>query len=81
MPGDQGGGGVHQGQEAVPVTPTNRPGRPVCEQDQQGGEVPGDHQGAGGGGVHQGQEAVAVQQSVECTPSKLCKLVAEPEES
>ena len=34
VPGDQGGGGVHQGQEAIPVTPTNCPGRPVCDQDQ-----------------------------------------------
>ena len=36
VPVDQGGGGggVHQGQKAVPVTPTNRPGRPVCDQDQ-----------------------------------------------
>jgi hypothetical protein len=34
--GDQGGGGggVHQGQQAVPITPAIRPGRPVCDQDQ-----------------------------------------------
>ena len=80
VPGDQGGGGlgVLQGQEAVPVIPTISPGRPVSVLDQQCDDVPGDHQGAGGGGGGvQGQEEVAVQ----CTPSKLRKLVAEPEES
>ena len=68
------------------VTPTIHPGRrSVCSQDHQdsaSGEVPGDHQGGAGGGVHQGEKAVNIsQQSVKYTPSKLCKLVAEPEES
>ena len=66
---------------------SSHPGRRhVCDQDHYGrasGEVPaGDHQGGDGGGVHQGHNSVNIQQlSVECTPSKLCKLVAEPEES
>ena len=65
MPGDHGGGGgAHQGQEAVPVIPIISPGRPVRAQDQQGGDVPGDHQGAECVGVLQGQEAVAVQQKL-----------------
>ena len=73
--GDHGaGGGAHQGPEAVPVIPIISPGRPVRAQDQQGGDVPGDHQGAEGVGVLQGDDAVAAQQKLFRLPTETLQI-------